>query len=86
MNRLFEIRILSCSTEFLKSCHSLFMSFFRSACRAFTLNENLEEVCSGSVCIEDVSAIGGGDQCIDGVQNVHEYERKIAECRNAEYS
>ena len=62
------------------------MSFIRSACGAFALNESLEEVCSGTVSIDDVSAIGGGDQCIDRVQNVHEYERQIAECGNSEYS
>lgn len=75
---LFEIRIFTAFTEFLESCHSLFMSFFRSACGAFALDELLEEICSGSVCIDDVSTIGGGDQCIDRIQDVHEYERKIA--------
>ena len=84
--RLFEIGICSACSEFLKSCHSLFMSFFRSACRAFTLDELLEEICSGSVCIDDVSAIGGGVQCIDRIQDVHEYERKITESGNSEYS
>jgi len=62
------------------------MSFIRSAGRAFALNESLEEVGSGTVCIDDVSAIGGGDQCIDRIQDVHEYERKVAECRYSEYS
>ena len=76
--QLFEIGICSACSEFLKSCHSLFMSFFRSACRALALDELLEEIGSGSVCIDDVSAIGGGDQCIDRIQDVHEYERKIA--------